>query len=139
MQRGIWRLCVVLAVLPAVSAACAQIQGGPGWDQTVRRLDGGQGAGSSTAARDTSLDALNKILSASQLPALDRSLYLSIRAFQLSRQGREADSQKDIAEMGRLLPDGWQVVMSSTMPELAGGGDRAAALRTLGYGLRCNP
>ena len=45
--------------------------------------------------------------------------------------GREADSQKDMAEMGKVLPAGWPLVLSGTMPELAGGGDRAAALRTL--------
>ena len=52
-------------------------------------------------------------------------MYLSIRAFQLSRLGRDADSQRDIAEMGRVLPSDWQVVMSLAMPSLAGGGDRA--------------
>jgi len=85
------------------------------------------------------LDELNKILSTSQLPAIDRSAYLSIRAFQLSRLGREADSQKDIVEMGKVLPNAWQVTLWSTMPRLAGGGDRAAALRTLGYGLQRKP
>ena len=35
--------------------------------------------------------------------------------------------------MGKVLPSDWQVVLSGTMPELAGGGDRAAALRTLDY------
>jgi hypothetical protein len=49
----------------------------------------------------------------------------------LSRLGREADSQKDIAEMGKVLPAAWPLVLSGTVPELAGGGDRAAALRTL--------
>jgi tetratricopeptide (TPR) repeat protein len=86
-----------------------------------------------------SLESLNKILSASQLSAFDRSIYLSIRAFQLARLGREADSQKDIAEMGRVLPGDWQVVLSSTMPGLAGGGDRAAALRTLDNALQRKP
>ncbi len=52
--------------------------------------------------------SLNKILSASQLSAFDRSLYLSIRAFQLSRLGREADSRKDIAEMDKVLPAEWR-------------------------------
>jgi tetratricopeptide (TPR) repeat protein len=57
----------------------------------------------------------------------------------ISRLGREADSQKDIAEMGRVLPGDWQVVLSSTMPGLAGGGDRAAALRTLDNALQRKP
>lgn len=142
MQREIWRLCGILAASLAVSGtACAQIQGGPSWDPAARELNSGQtpGSGSPSAGRASSLEALNKILSASRLPAFDRSIYLSIRAFQLSRLGREADSQKDIAEMGKLLPNAWQVVMSSTMPELAGGGDRAAALRTLDYGLQRKP
>jgi tetratricopeptide (TPR) repeat protein len=142
MQREIWQLCGILAVSLTVSAgACAQIQGGPPWDPAARELNSGQtpGSGGPTAGRASSLEALDKILSASRLPAFDRSIYLSIRAFQLSRLGREADSQKDIAEMGKLLPNAWQVVMSSTMPELAGGGDRAAALRTLDYGLQRKP
>jgi len=74
-----------------------------------------------------------------QLPAFNRSFYLSIRAFLLSRAGREADSQKDIVEMGKVLPNGWQVTMWGTIPSLAGGGDRAAALRTLDYALQRKP
>ena len=70
---------------------------------------------------------------------MDRTLYLSIRAFQFSRAGREADSQKDVAEMARVMPSIWQIVLSTTQPELAGGGDRAAALRTLDYGLQRKP
>lgn len=121
------------------------MQGGPNWDPSVQQFNSGQGGstggsiGGASVPRNTSLDTLNRILSASQLPALDRSVYLSIRAFQLSRLGRDDDSRKDIAEMGKLLPSGWQVVMSSTVPELAGGGDRAAALRTLDYGLQRKP
>src|SRR5262249_1231621 len=65
-----------------------------------------------------------------KLSAFDRSIYLSIRAYQLNRLGREADSQKDIIEMGKVLPTAWPLVLSGTLPELAGGGDRAAALRT---------
>ncbi len=90
-------------------------------------------------AGGNSLDSLNKILSASQLSAVDRSIYLSIRAFQLSRLGREAESQKDITEMGKVLPGNWQIVLSSTMPGLAGSGDRAAALRTLDSALQRKP
>src|ERR1700730_19387355 len=77
--------------------------------------------------RNTTLEALDKILSSSKLSAFDRSIYLSIRAYQLSKVGREADSQKDIAEMGKVLPTAWPLVLSGTVPELAGGGDRAAA------------
>jgi tetratricopeptide (TPR) repeat protein len=82
---------------------------------------------------------LNKFLAVPQLPAFNRSFYLSIRAFLLSRAGREADSQKDIAEMGKVLPNSWQVTMWGTIPSLAGGGDRAAALRTLTYALQRKP
>ncbi len=140
MQREILGFFGAFAVLWAVSGgASAQVQGGADWDTTAKQFGGSGGASAPAAARNAPLEALNKILSASQLPALDRSVYLSIRAFQLSRLGREADSQKDIAEMGKLLPNGWQVVMSSTLPELAGGGDRAAALRTLDYGLKRKP
>jgi tetratricopeptide (TPR) repeat protein len=89
--------------------------------------------------RDASLEQLNKFLSVPQLSAFNRSFYLSIRAFLLSRAGREADSQKDIAEMGKVLPNAWQVTMWGTIPSLAGGGDRAAALRTLEYGLQRKP
>ena len=41
--------------------------------------------------------------------------------------------------MGKVLPTGWQMVLSSTVPELAGGGDRAAALRTLDHALLRKP
>lgn len=140
MQREILGFFGAFAVLLATcGSASAQMQGGAEWDTSAKQFGGSGGASAPAAARNAPLEALNKILSASQLPALDRSVYLSIRAFQLSRLGREADSQKDVAEMGKLLPNAWQVVMSSTMPELAGGGDRAAALRTLDYGLQRKP
>ena len=140
MQREILGFFGAFAVLLAVAGgAQAQMQGGADWDTSAKQFGGSGGAGAPAAARNAPLDALNRILSASQLPAIDRSVYLSIRAFQLSRLGREADSQKDVAEMGKLLPNAWQVVMSSTVPELAGGGDRAAALRTLDYGLQRKP
>lgn len=90
-------------------------------------------------SRNVQIEALDRILSASQLSAVDRSVYLSIRAYQLSRAGRTADSQKDVAEMGKVLPSVWPLVLSSTQPELAGGGDRAAALRTLEFGLQQKP
>ncbi|HZQ01633.1 MAG TPA: tetratricopeptide repeat protein [Reyranella sp.] len=82
---------------------------------------------------------MNKILSVSQLKPADRSFYLGLRAFVLSRAGREGDSRKDIAEMGKLLPTNWQIMLWSIMPALAGGGDRATALRTLDYGLQRKP
>ena len=79
-----------LAALPG--GAVAQLQGGANWDNSARDFGsstiggstGGSLPGGSSAARNSSLDTLNKILSASQLPAFDRSLYLSIRAFQLT-------------------------------------------------------
>lgn len=92
-----------------------------------------------TDARNSTLEALNKILSSSRLSDFDRSVYLSIRAYQLNRAGRQTDSQKDIAQMGKVLPAAWQLVLSSTLPELAGGGDRAAALRTLDSALQQKP
>jgi tetratricopeptide (TPR) repeat protein len=107
------------------------------WDPTSR--DFGRPSQAASAVRNGQIDALNKILSASQLSPVDRSVYLSIRAYQLSRAGRDVDSRKDVAEMGRVLPNVWQVVLSNTQPELAGGGDRAAALRTLDFGLQQKP
>ena len=101
----------VLAALPG--GAAAQLQGGANWDNSARDFGsstiggstGGSLPGGSSAARNSSLDTLNKILSASQLPAFDRSLYLSIRAFQLTRLGRDKDSEKDVVEMGKVLPN----------------------------------
>ncbi len=123
-----------LIVLVAASGdSAAQHNSSRDWDASAREF------GRASEARNAPLEALNRILSASQLSPVDRTVYLSIRAFQLSRVGREADSQKDVAEMVKLLPSVWQVVLSSTQPELAGGGDRAAALRTLEYGLQRKP
>src|SRR4029077_7805937 len=51
----------------------------------------------------------------------------------------EAESQKDIAEMGKVLPAAWPLILSGTVPELAGGGDRAAALRSLDSALQQKP
>ena len=121
--------------------AAAQLHGGADWDTTGQQFGTGQGGGTAAPAvgRDASLEQLNKILSVSQLTPANRSFYLSLRAFALTRAGREADSQKDIAEMGKLLPAAWQIVIWSTMPILAGGGDRAAALRAIGYGLQRKP
>lgn len=132
----------VAALLVACGTARAQYQGGGAdWDSSAREiLDGGGGAGRlSSAARNASVDELSRILSASQLSPANRSFYLSLRAFVFSRMGREADSQKDVAEMVRVNPQGWPVMMSLTMPALAGGGDRGAALRSLGYGLERKP
>ena len=41
--------------------------------------------------------------------------------------------------MARINPKGWPIMMSLVMPGLAGGGDRGAALRALGYGLQKKP
>ena len=41
--------------------------------------------------------------------------------------------------MGKVLPTAWPLVLSGTVPELAGGGDRAAALRTLDSALQQKP
>lgn len=120
--------------------AQAQLHGGADWDTSGQQLGTGQGGTAlPPAARDTNLDQLNKILSVSQLTPAYRSFYLSLRAFALTKAGREADSQKDIAEMGKVLPAAWPIVLWSTMPILAGGGDRAAALRAIGYGLQRKP
>lgn len=149
MHRDIRGLIAAFAALLTVcSAAQAQLQGGADWDSSSREYRGGQGgAGSSgaagqsvpAAARNATIESLNKILSASQLSPLDRSLYLSVRAFAYSRLGREADSQKDVTEMARVNPAGWPIILSFVMPGLAGGGDRGAALRALGYGLQKKP
>src|SRR5205823_6901887 len=141
MQRNIRRFFAIFAAAVAASGpASAQIQGGADWDPTARQFGGGQGgAAAPSVPRDANLEQLNKYLAVPQLPAFNRSFYLSIRAFMLSRAGREADSQKDIAEMGKVLPNGWPVTMWGTIPSLAGGGDRAAALRTLDYALRRKP
>ena len=145
MRRQIAHVFGVLAAVLALSGeASAQRNAAESWDPTARDFSSGGSAVPSRPAAPggsggASLESLNKILSASQLSAFDRSIYLSIRAFQLARLGREADSQKDIAEMGRVLPGDWQVVLSSTMPGLAGGGDRAAALRTLDSALQRKP
>jgi tetratricopeptide (TPR) repeat protein len=125
--------------MTASSAALAQ-RNATDWDPSAREFERPSNVPSVPSdKRTTTLEALNKILSSSKLSAFDRSIYLSIRAYQLSRLGREADSQKDIAEMGKVLPTAWQLVLSSTVPELAGGGDRAAALRTLDSALQQKP
>jgi len=141
MQSNIRRFLTVFALAAAASGtASAQVQGGADWDSSSRQFVGGQGGTATPAVpRDATLEQLNKFLAVPQLPAFNRSFYLSIRAFLLSRAGREADSQKDIVEMGKVLPNGWQVTMWGTIPSLAGGGDRAAALRTLDYALQRKP
>jgi len=144
MQSSIRCFFATLAVAVAASgAALAQVQGGADWDTSARQFGSGQGgaAGSSLppAARNATVDELNKILSVSQLSPANRSFYLGLRAFVFSRLGREADSQKDVAEMGKVNPQGWPIMMSLVMPALAGGGDRGAALRALSYGLQRKP
>jgi hypothetical protein len=135
MQRKIGRFVgVCAAALMVCGTAQAQFQGGADWDSGSGEYRGMQGAGSSgaagpsvpAAARNATLEGLTKILSASQLSPIDRSLYLSVRAFVYSRLGRETDSQKDVAEMAKVNPQGWPVVLYLMMPGLAGGGDRGA-------------
>jgi len=114
-----------LLILSATAVdVSAQTGGGPEWDPAARGF-GRSPDGSSSEKRGAQLEALNRILSTTQLSPVDRTLYLSIRAFQFSRAGRAADSQKDVAEMARVMPSIWQIVLSTTQPELAGGGDRA--------------
>lgn len=139
MASKIRCLLGVLALLTTTAVdVAAQSGGASDWDPSARGF-GRPADASSSEKRGAPLEALNRILSTSQLSPVDRTLYLSIRAFQFSRAGREADSQKDVAEMARVMPAIWQIVLSTTQPELAGGGDRAAALRTLDYGLQRKP
>ncbi len=140
MQRAIVKTIGALAALVVASAEAVAQRDASDWDPSARLFDQPPvGRGATSATRNNTLDALDKILSSSRLSALDRSLYLGIRAYQLSRLGREADSRKDIDEMGKVLPGGWEKVLSSTLPELAGEGDRAAALRTLDHALINKP
>ncbi|MFO1085349.1 MAG: hypothetical protein U1E21_12355 [Reyranellaceae bacterium] len=135
------RAIALFAAFVTVSGqALAQRSDVDSWDPSARDFGrSGEATGLPGDGRNTTLEALNKILSSPKLSAFDRSIYLSIRAYQLNRLGRAADSQKDIAEMGRVLPTAWQLVLSGTLPELAGGGDRAAALRTLDSALQHKP
>ncbi|HEY2872278.1 MAG TPA: hypothetical protein VGJ56_10185 [Reyranella sp.] len=141
MQRVIRALVGACAGL--MLGACAgpgSLPGGTNWDAAGRDIDGGPStASASSAAQKTTVENLSRILSTDQLSPVDRSLYLSIRAFLYSKLGREEDSQKDVAEMARINPKGWPIMMSLVMPGLAGGGDRGAALRALGYGLQKKP
>lgn len=142
MKREILALIgVIAALLTGAVPASAQLQGGADWDSTAKELRGGQGGATSLApaARNANIDELTKMLSASQLSPANRSLLLSVRAFAFSRLGREAESQKDVAEMIKVNPQGWPVAMWVMMPLLAGGGDRGAALRALSYGLQKKP
>ncbi len=148
MQRAIVKAIGAFAALVTASAEAVAQRNATDWDPSAREFDqrpAGSGSGPfgspgvSAGTRNDTLDALDKILSSSKLSAFDRSLYLGIRAYQLSRLGREADSRKDIDEMGKVLPAGWQMVLSSTVPGLAGDGDRAAALRTLDHALLRKP
>ena len=147
IRGSIAAVATLLLALGAMGEpARAQLQGGGAdWDSTSREYRGGAGSsgaagpGVPAAARNATIDNLNKILSASQLSPFDRSFYLSIRAFTYSRLGREAESQQDVAEMAKVNPQGWPVILSLIMPGLAGGGDRGAALRALGYGLQRKP
>ena len=141
MQPKMARILAAFALVVTICGeALAQRNAVDAWDPSARdfgRLPVEPSLPSD--ARNSTLEALNKILASSKLSDFDRSIYLSIRAYQLNRLGRQTDSQKDIAQMGKVLPSGWQLVLSSTLPELAGGGDRAAALRTLDSALQQKP
>jgi len=140
MQREIRALIGAFAgLLLAACTAPGSLQGGTGSDPVMRELGSARSSAMPSGARNVTVESLNKILSTEQLSPIDRSLYLSIRAFVYSRLGRESDSQKDVAEMARVNPEGWPLVLSLVMPGLAGGGDRGAALRALGYGLQKKP
>jgi tetratricopeptide (TPR) repeat protein len=141
MQLKMARILAAFALLVIVSGeASAQRNAVEAWDPSAREF--GRlpvESGLSSDAKNSTLEALNKILASAKLSDFDRSIYLSIRAYQLNRVGRQTDSQKDIAQMGKVLPATWNLVLSSTLPELAGGGDRAAALRTLDSALQQKP
>jgi len=141
MQPKLASVLAAFALLVTVfGEASAQRNAVEAWDSSARefgRLPVEPSLPSD--ARNSTLEALNKILASAKLSDFDRSIYLSIRAYQLNRLGRQTDSQKDIAQMGKVLPSSWQMVLSSTVPELAGGGDRAAALRTLDSALQQKP
>ena len=123
MQPKIALILAAFAALVTVSPeASAQRNAAEGWDPSARDFSRLPIEPNLPAdSRNTTLEALNKILASSKLSAFDRSIYLSIRAYQLNRLGRQADSQKDIAEMGKVLPAAWPLVLSGTVPELAGG------------------
>ena len=138
-------LAFALACTLVAGAAAAPAQG---WDPAAREFDrnpasrrsieDGGAAAITPQLRNATLDQLNRILSSSQLPKSDRLIYLSLRAFQYSRLGREADAQKDVAEMTGVMP-AWPIVLHFTSASLASSGDRAAALRLLDYGLARKP
>lgn len=125
-----------------VSPATLAQQGG--WDPHGK---GGPDSGIGPSApssitgsqRNATLDHLNKVLATSQLPVLDRLAYLNLRAFQYSKLNREADAKKDIAEMAKILPQAWPILLASNTAFLAGGGDRASALKLMEYGLSSKP
>ena len=141
-------LTAVLLSAAATLAVCGPA-GAQGWDPAAREFDrnpasrdrdfSGGAASVTPAQRSANLDQLNRILGTSQLPVIDRLFYLNLRAFQFSRLGREAEAQKDVAEMAKVLPQAWPIILSSTMANLAGGGDRATAMRVLDHGLSRKP
>ncbi len=148
-MRYVETLAAVLFSAAAAIAVCGPA-GAQGWDPTAKEFDrnpaardrdlsGGGTTSVTPAQRNANLDQLDKILATAQLPVVDRLFYLNLRAFQFSRLGREADSQKDVAEMAKVLPQAWPIILSSTMASLAGGGDRATAIRVLEYGLSRKP
>ena len=94
MQPKIARILAAFALfVTACSGASAQRNAVEAWDPSARdfgRLPVEPSLPSD--ARNSTLDALNKILASSKLSDFDRSIYLSIRAYQLNRLGRSTDS-----------------------------------------------
>jgi tetratricopeptide (TPR) repeat protein len=143
-----YRKSLAFALFGAVAALSGPVVA-QAWDPAAREFDrspasrrdpdSGGGTSVSPTQRNATLEQLNKILSASQLPPLDRLTYLNLRAFQYARLNREADAQKDVAEMAKVVPQAWQTFLSMNTAFLAGYGDRASALRLLEYGLSRKP
>ena len=106
-----------------------------------REFGGGGGAGGlPSAARNATVEELSKILSASQLSPANRSFYLSLRAFVFSRHGPRGRQPEGRGRDGPDQPAGLAGDdVDAPCPTLAGGGDRGAALRSLGYGLERKP
>jgi hypothetical protein len=77
---------VLAAGLALSGEASAQRNAAESWDSSARGFSSGGPAapslpGATGGGGGATLESLNKILSASQLSAFDRSIYLSIRAF----------------------------------------------------------
>src|SRR5690348_2066058 len=83
-------LAAFAALVTAPPEASAQRNAAEAWDPSARDFSRLPIEPSLPAdSRNTTLEALNKILASSKLSAFDRSIYLSIRAYQLNRLGRQ--------------------------------------------------